>query len=180
MAEAAASKDGLASAEGGNGYWHPHPDDDPLGMLLDEFVPLLASRGLRVSRLAALGFSMGGYGALLCGLTAPTRFASIAASSPAFWRSYDDARNVNRGAFPSAAEWARYGNVLERANDIGKLPAQIYVGASDSFAPVVRELRDRLPDPGVVHISKGCHDQSYWRSQAPEQLRTIGSALARV
>ena len=107
-------------------------------------------------------------------------FASIAASSPASWRSYDDARNANRGAFSSAAEWARYGNLLERANDLGKLPAQIYVGASDSFVPVVRRLRDRLPDPGVVHISKGCHDESYWRSQAPAQLRTIGSALAAV
>ena len=36
----------LASVAGGNGYWHPHPDDDPLGMLIDEFLPLLGAHGL--------------------------------------------------------------------------------------------------------------------------------------
>jgi enterochelin esterase-like enzyme len=168
----------LASVDGGDGYWHPHPHDDPLGMLFDEFLPLLAARGLRTARLAVLGFSMGGFGALLCGLTAPTRFVSIAASSPAFWPSYADAQHVNKGAFSSAAEWTRYGNLLGRATDIGKLPVEINVGESDSFAPVIRELRDRLPDPSVVRISKGCHDESYWRSQAPAQLHTIGTALA--
>jgi len=55
---------------------------------------------------------------------------------------------------------------------------QIYVGASDSFAPAIRTLRGRLGNPDVVHIAKGCHDASYWRSQAPAQLRLIGAAHA--
>jgi len=168
----------LAAPSGGNGYWHPRPDDDPLGMLLGEFLPLLARRGLRVDRPAVLGFSMGGFGALLCGLTAPGRFSSIVASSPAFWRSYDEAEHVNPGAFVSSADWARYGDLLSQAPAVSRLPAQIYVGAADPFTPAIRALRDRLADPSVVHVTKGCHDYSYWRSHAPAQLRLLGAALA--
>jgi len=168
----------LAAVSGGNGYWHPHPGDDPLGMVFDEFLPLLATHGLRVDRMAVLGYSMGGFGALLAGLTAPGRFAAVVASSPAFWQSYDESRRVNPGAFGSAADWRAYGDVLARAPEIGRLPVQIYVGSSDSFAPAIRTLRARLANPDVVHIAKGCHDDSYWRSQAPAQLRLIGAALA--
>jgi hypothetical protein len=28
-----------------------------------------------------------------------------------------------------------------------------------------------------VHLAKGCHDDAFWRSVAPEQLRLIGQAL---
>ncbi|WP_091344468.1 hypothetical protein [Micromonospora rhizosphaerae] len=52
----------LAAPDGGNGYWHPHADDDPLGMLVDEFLPLLAERGLRTDRIAVAGWSMAGTG----------------------------------------------------------------------------------------------------------------------
>ncbi len=170
----------LAAVSGGNGYWHPHPDDDPLGMVLDEFLPLLATHGLGIDRPSVLGYSMGGFGALLCGLTAPGRFRSIIANSPAFWRSYDEAERVNPGAFGSASDWDRYGDLVSQSAAISRLPAQIYVGAADSFTPAIRALRDRLADPEVVHIAKGCHDNSYWRSQAPAQLRLVGAALASI
>lgn len=167
----------LAAPTGGGGYWHPRPGDDPLRMVLDEFLPLLDAHGLRVDRPAVLGYSMGGFGALLCGLTAGGRFASVVANSPAFWRSYAEARHVNPGAFVSASDWDRYGDVLGRAPEIGRLPLRIAIGSSDSFAPAVKALRDRLPDPAVVTISKGCHDGTYWSSQAPTDLRLIGLAL---
>ena len=168
----------LAAPTGGGGYWHPHPGDDPLRMVLDEFLPLLATHGLRVDRPALLGYSMGGFGALLCGLTASGRFASVVANSPAFWRSYAESQHVNPGAFTSESDWARYGDMLSRAAEIGRLPARIAIGSSDSFTPAVEALRDHLPDPAVVTISKGCHDSTYWRSQAPTDLHLIGMALA--
>ncbi len=168
----------LASAAGGNGYWHPHPDDDPLGMLVEEFLPLLGTRGLAVTRPAVLGYSMGAFGALLCGLTWPGLFARIEASTPAFWRSYAEAQRVNPGAFTSAADWARYGDLISRAAQVDRLPAGIYVGASDPFEPAVKDLRDHLADPGMVRISTGCHDGRFWRHNAPGQLTAIGAALA--
>lgn len=166
----------LAAMDGGPGYWHPHPDDDPLGALFDEFLPLLERRGLTTDRIAALGWSMGGYGALLCGLTAPSRVVAVAASAPAFWRSYDESRRVNALAFSSAQEWARF-DVLSRAPELRGVRLHIDCGQSDSFAPAVRALRDRLPDRSAVHLAPGCHDNHFWQYAAPAQLAMIGSAL---
>ncbi len=168
----------LASVAGGNGYWHPHPGDDPLDMIFDEFLPLLGARGLRADRAAVLGTSMGGFGAILCGLTQPGRFAAVVASSPAFWRSYGEARAVNPGAFESASDWHRYGDLLHRVTELDRLPLHIYVGAADPFQPAIAALRHELADPAVVAMSTGCHDTRLWRHYAPEQLRLIGAALS--
>ena len=90
------------------------------------------------------------------------------ANAPAFWRSYDEAQQVNPGAFGSAAEWAQYGDLLTAGRRLrAGCRCSIYIGASDPFEPAVAALRDRLPDPGVVHIAKGCHDGRFWDSQAP-------------
>jgi S-formylglutathione hydrolase FrmB len=167
----------LAAPDGGDGYWHPHADDDPLGMLVEEFLPLLGSRGLRTDRVAVAGWSMGGYGALLCGLAYRDRFRMIVASSPAIFHSYADARHVNAGAYDSPHEWARY-DVSARAKEFVGLPVRIAIGAADPFAPAVRALRDRLPDRSVVQIATGCHDNRFWAYAAPAQVRAISSALA--
>lgn len=167
----------LAAVDGGDGYWHPHATDDPLGMIFDEFLPLLRSKGLDVSRPAAAGWSMGGYGALLCGMSRPSLFAAIVATSPAIFHSYADARRVNPGAFDTAAEWAAY-DVTARARELTGLPVHVAIGAGDPFAPAVATLRERLPDPSAVRVATGCHDGRFWNWAAPDQVRLIGAALA--
>jgi enterochelin esterase-like enzyme len=167
----------IAAVDGGNGYWHPHAGDDPLGMLVDEFLPLLAARGLDTDRAAVAGWSMGGYGALLCGLTFRTRFRLIVASSPAVFHDYADAERVNAGAYDSPQDWAEH-DVTARAAEFAGLPIRIDIGAADPFAPAVRNLRDRLPDPSVVTLSTGCHDGRFWSAAAPAQIRALAAALA--
>jgi pimeloyl-ACP methyl ester carboxylesterase len=168
----------LAAMDGGPGYWHPHGSDDPLGALLDEFVPLLGSQhGLMVDRFAVLGWSMGGYGALLAAVSRPSRVAAAVASSPAIWRSYDEAHRVNPGAFDSAAEWARH-DLIGRAGEFRGLRVRVDCGEHDPFTPGVRAFRDRLPDPSVVHLAKGCHDDHFWQHVAPTQLGFIGESLS--
>lgn len=166
----------LAAMDGGPGYWHPHATDDPLGMIFEEFLPLLATRGLDVTRPAVAGWSMGGYGALVCALTRPKLFAAVVATSPAIFHSYDDARRVNPGAYDSPAEWAAY-DVTARAAEFKGLPIHIAIGAADPFAPAVKRLRDRLPDPSRVSIATGCHDGTFWTWAAPDQVRLIAAAL---
>lgn len=167
----------LAAVAGGTGYWHPHDGDDPLGMLLTDFPVVLAQRGLGTDRFGLLGWSMGGYGALLAATEVPTRVAAVAASSPALWPSYEQVRRARPGAFDSAEQWRRWGDLAARAGSLRSVPVRIDIGESDLFTAAVRTLRDKLPDPSVVHIVKGCHDNAFWRSMAPEQLRLVGEAL---
>jgi len=167
----------LVGVDGGDGYWHPHATDDPLGMLVDDLLPVLAARRLRTDRLAVAGWSMGGYGALLCGLTWRDRFRAIVATSPAIFHSYADARRVNPGAYDSPAEWSAY-DVTARAAEFAGLPVRVAIGAADPFAPAVRTFRDKLPDPHVVESWTGCHDNTFWASAAPAQVKAISAALA--
>lgn len=167
----------LASIEGGDGYWHPHEGgDDPLGMLLTDFPAVLQQHALPIDRFAVLGWSMGGYGALLAATEARDRIVAVAANAPAIFESYDDARAVNPTAFGSAAEWQSYGDLEPR---LGKLPKALRIdcGESDSFEPAVARLGRYLPDPGALHIAPGCHDGTFWRSVAAQQLALIGNAL---
>jgi S-formylglutathione hydrolase FrmB len=168
----------LAAVDGGDGYWHPHASDDPLGMLVEEFLPLLRERGLDTDRVAVTGWSMGGYGALLGGLTYRTRFRLIVATSPAIFHSYQDARRVNPGAYDSPEEWTRY-DLTARAKEFAGLPVRVATGAADPFLAAVQEFRDRLPRPDVVEIATGCHDNTFWAYAAPAQVRAISAALAK-
>ncbi len=167
----------LASVSGGNGYWHPHPDDDPLGMLLTEFPLILTQHGLPTNHFGLLGWSMGGYGALVAATERPGTFPVVVANAPAFWESYDDAQSARPGAFSSAEEWRTWGDLPARVERLRPLSVRIDCGESDPFEPVLSDLRDHLPDPEVVHIVPGCHDDTFWRSVAPLQLSMIGKAL---
>jgi len=167
----------LVSVDGGTAYWHPRPGDDPLGMLLSDLPVVLGQHGLPAETFGVIGYSMGGFGALLAASVAPKRFAAVAASSPAIWRNYDDSHAANPTAFDSAADWRQWGDLRGRTASWKGIPLRIDCGASDSFTSAVQTLREQLPDQSVVHIAKGCHDDAYWRSVAPAQLRLVGDAL---
>jgi enterochelin esterase-like enzyme len=116
----------LAAADGGPLFWHRRASgEDPQAMLTDEFLPLLGARALRTTRIAVLGCSMGGYGALLLGAMRPALCAAVVASSPAVWASY-----TGGGAFDSAEDFARY-DVLHRARALARTPVRVDCGDHD-------------------------------------------------
>ncbi len=171
----------LASVDGGDhSYWHRRATgEDPQGMLVQEYLPLLADRGLVTSRIAAFGWSMGGYGALLL-VTAlgPDRVAAVAADSPALWeRAADTAPGAFDDAADFAADFAAH-DVSTRQGDLADIRVRVACGESDPFYDATRAFAATTPDLAGAVYGPGAHDQGYWRSTALGQLRFLGSALA--
>jgi enterochelin esterase-like enzyme len=171
----------IASADGGSSsYWHPRttPDrTDPAGMVIHEFLPLLARHGLRTSRIGLYGWSMGGYGALYLGERLGRRqVAVVVAESPAIW--HHSWQSV-QGAFDDAEDWRRHSIWRHLANLRG-IAMKIDCGQSDGFWPVTRDLRARIHPTPAGGIEPGGHDGEFWESQAPAAIHFAGRHLAAV
>jgi enterochelin esterase-like enzyme len=168
----------LVTVDGGDGYWNPHPGDDPMAMVIGELIPRCQRLGLgrRPRRIAAMGISMGGYGALLLAEKYPDLFGAVAAISPAVWTSYPQARQANPGAYASAAAFAA-GDVVAHAAALGHRPVRIAVGHHDPFYPGVLALARALPPGAVVAVGPGCHDDSFFAAQEPASLAFLVGCL---
>ena len=168
----------LVTVDGGGGYWHPHPGDDPMGMVVHELIPRLQRGGLgRAPRsLGVMGISMGGFGALLLAERYPHLFAAVAAISPAIWTTYAQARSVNAGAFDTAAQFARY-DVITHAASLAGTPVRIASGDADPFHPGVVALADRLGRRATVVFPGGCHTGAFFASQEPASLAFLSQHL---
>lgn len=167
----------IASVDGGDHtYWHPRRDGDAAAMVLEEFIPLLARHGLETSRVALLGWSMGGYGALyLAGRLGRSRVPAVVAESPAIWH---EAGQSATGAFDDAADFDAHA-IFGRLGLLDGIPARIDCGDRDGFAPVTRDLRAALSPTPAGGIEPGGHDDTYWRRMAPMQLRFVAAQLPR-
>jgi enterochelin esterase-like enzyme len=165
----------IAAVDGGTDtYWHRRSDGaDPLSMLLDEFIPRIEAR-IPVSRRALLGWSMGGYGALLAAETAPERFGVVAAASPALWTSPGA---TAPGAFDNAEDYHR-NDVFVRSAKLAPLVVRVDCGTGDPFYPAARKFASELRPAPQGTFGAGFHDSSYWRTVAPGQIGSIGAALS--
>jgi enterochelin esterase-like enzyme len=168
----------LVTVDGGGGYWNPHPGDDPMAMVIGELIPRCRRLGLGRAprRIAVMGISMGGYGALLLAEKYPDLFAAVAAISPAVWASYPQARQANPGAYASAAAFAA-GDVVTHAAALGGRPVRVAAGYRDPFYPGVRALARALPPGAVVAVGPGCHDGSFFTAQEPPSLAFLAGHL---
>jgi enterochelin esterase-like enzyme len=164
----------IAAVDGGETYWHRRASgDDPERMIFDEVGPRLAGMGLRTSRLALMGWSMGGYGALLMARRRPGLVVAAAASSPAMWHSFGASAP---GAFDSASDFAAH-------RVLGTPPApgvayRVDCGDADPFSAVSRRAARDLR-AGEYSFGAGGHTVGYWRGVAPAQLAFVGHALHR-
>lgn len=164
----------VAAVDGGaDSYWHRRADGtDAMAMLLDEFVPLVEQMVGPVPK-ALMGWSMGGYGALLAAERARPRFVAVAPASPAMWESPGRAAP---GAFDSPADF----HANDVRTDLGALAGMsvaVACGTGDPFYRVTRDLVGRMDFPHAAFFGPGFHDYAYWTSVAPHQLRAISAAL---
>jgi S-formylglutathione hydrolase FrmB len=168
----------LVTVDGGDGYWNPHPGDDPLEMLVTELIPLCQRQGLGrpPHRIGVMGISMGGYGAILLAEKHPKLISAVAAISPAIWITYAEARSANPGAYASAADFAA-DDAVTHVPALRNTPVRVASGYDDPFYPGVRALAKALPPGAVTAFGKGCHDNSFFTWQEPASLAFLASHL---
>ena len=164
----------VVSVDGGGGYWHKRASGEDSGaMVLGELIPMLDSQGLDTSRVAFLGWSMGGYAALLLGARlGPARTAAICAVSPALWMSYGA---TAPGAFDSADDWSA--NTVFGLPALASIPIRVDCGNSDPFYSATQQFIAQLPTPPAGGFSPGGHDAAYWSQQLPGDLTWIAPLL---
>jgi hypothetical protein len=206
IAAAGISTFAVIAVDGGSTYWHRRATgDDPLGMIIHEVLPRAAARGLVTARIGIVGYSMGGYGALLLaerlgqhGTTGPASttdpasttgpaiaaapgVAAVAAASPAIFASYQDARAADPRAYDDQADFSR-NDVIASVAALRRIPVWVTCGSSDPFLAVTQLLRARLrrltgrEPPGG--IDAGCHDAAFWARGAPAELQFLRQHLS--
>ncbi|QEN16162.1 alpha/beta hydrolase [Mycolicibacterium sp. ELW1] len=164
----------VVAVDGGGSYWHQRASGEDSGkMVLDELIPMLGSQGLDTSRVAFLGWSMGGYGALLLGARlGPARTAAITAVSPALWLSSGAAAP---GAFDGPDDFAA--NTVFGLPALASIPIRIDCGNSDPFYSATKQFIAQLPNPPAGGFSPGGHDGGYWSSQLPGEIAWMAPLL---
>lgn len=164
----------IASVDGGDTYWHRRRSGEDAGaMVVDEFLPLLAQRGQDTSRVALLGWSMGGFGALHLVPALGDALKAVGAMSPALWHRYAD---TSPGAYDDADDFARV-TIFGREGSLSGVPLRVDCGRGDPFYTATRDLVADLPTRPAGGFSRGDHDVGYWRRVVPRQLRFLARAL---
>ena len=164
----------VVAVDGGGGYWHKRESGEDAGaMVLDELIPMLGEQGLDTSRVGFLGWSMGGYGALLLGSRlGPARTAAICAVSPALWTS---SGATAPGAFDGADDYAA--NSVWGLPNLGAIPIRVDCGDSDPFYSATKQFIGQLPSPPSGGFSPGGHDGTFWSSQLPAEIAWMAPIL---
>ncbi|KUI31017.1 alpha/beta hydrolase family protein [Mycobacterium sp. GA-2829] len=165
----------VVAVDGGGSYWHQRASGEDSGaMVLDELLPMLAEQGLDTSRVGFIGWSMGGYGALLLGARlGPARTAAICAVSPALWTS---AGATAPGAFDGADDYAA--NSVWGRPEFASIPIRIDCGTSDPFYSATEQFIAQLPNPPAGGFSPGGHDASFWSAQLPAEITWMAPLVA--
>ena len=157
----------VVSVDGGDSYWHRRAGGEDAGsMVLNELIPMLSTMNLDISRVGFIGWSMGGYGAMLLGARlGPARTAGICAVSPALYQSYTAS---TLGAFDSYDDWTH--NTVFGLPALSTIPLRIDCGNDDHFAPATYQFIGQLRTPPAGGFSPGGHDEAFWRQQLPAEL----------
>lgn len=166
------------AVDGGTTYWHGRADGtDTQAVLTDDVLPRLAAKGYAcgpADRVAAVGWSMGGYGALLLGQTlGADRVAAVGAMSPAIWHRFADTRP---GAFDDAADFAAH-DVFTGRDRLAGIAVRVDCSLGEIFLPAARDFVHGMRPRPAGGFQPGIHNRRYWRRRMPDHLALAGAAL---
>jgi hypothetical protein len=148
----------LAGADGGRTRWvGDGAGDDPQRMLLDELPAWCGDQGFDTSRVAAYGWSMGGYGSLLASIRNPGWLSAVAALSPAV--GHDD-------------------ELATRASELDPERTAIWCGTADALYDSVRDMAASIPGGAAIEsYAPGAHTRGYWNRVTPDAFAFVANAL---
>ena len=157
----------VATVDGGDFYWHARKSGIDTGrMVIDELLPLLSSTGLSTDRIGLMGWSMGGYGALLMATKLGSkRVAGVVAASAALWQSPGDSAT---GAFDDREDFVR-NDVFAARGKLRGIRVRLDCGGDDPFIAANRAFARGLPD-ATVTFDDGAHTEEYWTARAGAQM----------
>lgn len=161
----------IAAVDGAHYWVATKSDDDPQRMLDAELPSWLDDWGY-AAPVAALGFSMGGFGAL--------RFArdhrdlrAVAVCSPALFVNWPDAKA--RKVFRDRAQWQAH-EPLRHVDALAGIPLGVWCGTGDPFIKATRRLVGQAA-PSVAELEPGGHTGRYWRGVLPSIVRFLGEEI---
>ncbi len=165
----------VVSVDGGDGYWHRRIDGSDSGsMVVEELLPAMASEGLDLSRVGLLGWSMGGYGALLlAGSSLSGKVAAVATISAALWAEFEQSAP---GAFDDAADFRAH-DVFALAGELSGTPLSMVCGDLDPFRDANVAFIRRVGANPDGAIQAGGHTSGFFRRVAGAQLGAVLSHL---
>jgi len=157
----------VASVDGGDFYWHARRSGiNTSRMVIEELLPLIGGRGLATDRVGLIGWSMGGYGALLMATRlGPKRVAGVVAASAALWQSAGDSAP---GAFDDSEDFIR-NDVFAARGKLRGIPVRLDCGREDPFIAANRAFARELPDAAVT-FDEGAHTEDYWTAHLGTQM----------
>ena len=149
----------LVAVDGGDEYW----TGPSMTMLTAELPTWLAELGLARPR-AALGISMGGFGALA--LAARQDLDAVAAISPALFPTWADADAIH--GFPDERTWQDHEPLRHT------IPARTAVGVwCGQEDPVHDAAVTFAAQADVASFDHGAHEAAYWQRVLPDALRLV-------
>ena len=124
-------------------------------MLAEEIPAWCTDRGFDSTRLAAYGWSMGGYGALRAAELRPDTLLAVAALSPAV-----------SGTTPCSRTQHGWTPIGQPCGAAGPTASSLEAQA----------LAEEI-DPAVAAWDLGAHTRAYWNRITPDAFRFVGEAL---
>ena len=172
----------IVSVDGGDhSYYHPRADGtDALRMLTDELLPRVADLGVRTARLGVMGWSMGGFGALMLaresaqGRLPGHEVVAAIGTAPALWAEPGASAP---GAFDDAEDFDRWGDLVTSPGIDGTVALRVDCGDEDPFAGAVRAYRRKVEPTPAGGFVPGGHDGACWRPLLPAQLAFLAEHL---
>jgi pimeloyl-ACP methyl ester carboxylesterase len=173
-AHVAATGLAVATVDGGDFYWHARRSGIDTGrMVIEGLLPLLAGKGLATDRIGLIGWSMGGYGALLLATKlGPARVAGVVAASAALWQSPGDSAT---GAFDDREDFVR-NDVFAARGRLRGIPVRLDCGRDDPFIEANRAFARGIPD-ATATFDGGGHTEEYWTAHAGAQMSWLREHL---